>query len=67
MTVGQRSGTAGLHEGGRRGSVRDLTASIRTWINTWNEDPRPYVWHKTADEILDSLANYCQRINDSGH
>src|SRR3954471_6445269 len=48
-------------------SVRDLVASIRTWITNWNEDPRPYVWHKSADEILDSLAAYCQRINDSGH
>jgi len=48
-------------------SVRDLVASIRTWITNWNEDPKPYVWHKTADEILDSLAAYCQRINDSGH
>ncbi len=52
---------------GTHGSVRDLTASIRTWITTWNDHPRPYVWHKTADEILDNLANYCQRINDSGH
>jgi transposase len=48
-------------------SVRDLVASIRTWIATWNDNPRPYVWHKTADEILDSLAAYCQRISDSGH
>ncbi len=48
-------------------SVRDLVASIRTWITNWNEHPTPYVWHKTADEILDSLAAYCQRINDSGH
>ena len=48
-------------------SVRDLVASIRTWIANWNEDPKPYVWHKSADEILDSLASYCQRINDSGH
>src|SRR5205807_3253831 len=54
----------------RRGthhSVRELAASIRTWINNWNDDPKPFVWHKTADEILDSLAAYCQRINDSGH
>jgi transposase len=54
----------------RRGthrSVRELTASIRTWITNWNDDPQPFVWHKTADEILDSLATYCQRINDSGH
>ena len=48
-------------------SVRDLVASIRTWITLWNEHPKPYVWHKTADEILDSLASYCQRISDSGH
>jgi transposase len=48
-------------------SVRDLVASIRTWITNWNEDPKPYVWHKTADEILSSLASYCQRISDSGH
>jgi transposase len=48
-------------------SVRDLVASIRTWIASWNDEPRPYVWHKSADEILDSLAAYCQRINDSGH
>jgi transposase len=52
---------------GTHRSVRDLVASIRTWIATWNDDPKPFVWHKTADEILDSLAAYCQRINDSGH
>ena len=48
-------------------SVRDLVASIRTWITNWNDNPKPFVWHKSADEILDSLAAYCQRINDSGH
>lgn len=48
-------------------SVGDLVASIRTWIANWNEDPKPYVWHKSADEILDGLAAYCRRINDSGH
>ena len=52
---------------GTHRSVRDLVASIRTWITGWNDDPRPFVWHKSADEILDSLASYCQRINDSGH
>lgn len=54
----------------RRGthrSVKELIASIRTWIASWNEHPRPYVWHKTADQILDGLASYCQRINNSGH
>jgi len=52
---------------GTHRSVRELVASIRTWIANWNDDPKPYVWHKNADEILDSLASYCQRINDSGH
>ena len=54
----------------RRGthhSVRELIGSIRTWIEMWNDDPKPFVWHKTADEILDTLANYCKRISDSGH
>jgi transposase len=52
---------------GTHRSVRDLVASIRTWIANWNDDPKPYVWHKTADQILDSLAAYCQRINASRH
>jgi transposase len=48
-------------------SVTELEADIRAWIKTWNADPRPFVWTKTADEILETLAAYCQRINDSGH
>ena len=54
----------------RRGthtSVRQLNTDIRTWIQTWNDNPRPYVWTKTADQILASIGNYCTRINDSGH
>jgi len=54
----------------RRGAhrcVRDLNTDIRAWIETWNDDPRPYVWTKTADQILDSIRRYCQRINDSRH
>ncbi len=52
---------------GTHRTARDLVRSIRTWIIDWNDDPKPFVWHKTADEILESLAAYCQRINDSGH
>ena len=48
-------------------SVIELEADIRKWINEWNRDPKPFVWAKTADEILNTLAAYCQRINDSGH
>ena len=46
-------------------SVRELNTGIRTWIATWNDNPRPYVWTKTADQILESIARYCTRINDS--
>jgi transposase len=55
-----------LRRGSHR-STKELVASIRTWITDWNEDPKPFVWHKTADQILDTLATYCQRISDSGH
>jgi transposase len=54
----------------RRGthrSTRELVASIRTWIHGWNDNPKPFIWHKTADDILTNLANYCDRISDSGH
>ena len=54
-----------LRRGSHR-STKELVASIRTWTRLWNEEPRPFVWHKSADEILQSLALYCQRINDSG-
>ncbi len=48
-------------------TVRELNTGIRHWIDTWNDNPRPYLWTKTADQILESIARYCTRINDSGH
>jgi transposase len=48
-------------------SVTTLETDLRAWVAAWNEDPRPFIWHKTADEILDTLAQYCQRISGSGH
>ena len=44
-------------------SVKALAADIRAWIDTWNDDPKPFTWHKTADQILERLAGYCQDIN----
>ncbi|MEA2184170.1 MAG: hypothetical protein QOF69_3355 [Solirubrobacteraceae bacterium] len=55
-----------LRRGAHR-SVNQLNADIRGWLERWNEDPKPYVWTKTADEILESLASYCNTINASGH
>lgn len=54
----------------RRGthrSTKELEASISEWIDTWNENPRPSVWKKSADEILEHLAAYCGAISDSRH
>lgn len=54
----------------RRGvhkSVQSLERDIRTWMKTWNEKPKPFTWTKTADEILERLATYLQRIHGAGH
>src|SRR6266853_378533 len=54
----------------RRGahrSVQALEADIRSWIKAWNDNPKPFVWKKSAEEILDSLARYLQRISGAGH
>jgi hypothetical protein len=48
-------------------SVAELERDTRGWINEWNKNPKPFVWAKTADDILDTLAAYCTRTNDSGH
>jgi transposase len=48
-------------------SVQALEKDLREWIKNWNEDPRPFVWKKTAEEILDSLAKYISRISGAGY
>ncbi len=48
----------------RRGvfrSVKELESAIREYIDVHNEDPTPFVWTRTADQILDSIARYAQR------
>lgn len=47
----------------RHASVQALEHDMREWIKTWNDDPNPFVWKKTAEEILDSLARYLQRVS----
>jgi len=54
----------------RRGShrsTRQLVAAIKSYLKHNNENPKPFVWTKTADEILDAVARFCQRISDSPH
>lgn len=44
-------------------SVKELAADIKAWAATWNENPQPFVWHKSADDILHRLAAYCADVN----
>ena len=55
-----------LRRGAHR-SVGQLNADIRAWIQTWNHNPKPFVWTKTADQILESISRYCTRITESRH
>jgi transposase len=48
-------------------NTRQLSNDIVAWTESWNDNPRPYVWHKTAEEILESIKRVCERINHSGH
>ena len=47
--------------------VQALERDIRAWVTAWNEDPRPFIWTKSADQILDSLARLLQRTTGAGH
>ena len=51
---------------GTHRSTFELEQAIREYLAIHNEKPHPFVWTKTADEILASLARFCKRISDSG-
>lgn len=54
----------------RRGvfrSTRALEAAIMRYLERTNGNAKPFIWTKTADDILASVARFCQRIADSGH
>lgn len=54
----------------RRGvhrSTRQLEEAIHRYIDATNEDPQPFVWTKSADQILDTIARFCKRTSNSGH
>lgn len=48
-------------------SVAALNARIYRFLSTYNHDPKPFIWTKTADDILASVARFCQRTSNSGH
>jgi transposase/transcriptional regulator with XRE-family HTH domain len=59
--------TADLLQRSDHRSVQALEADIRNWIKDWNENPKPFIWTKTADQILEKLGRLLQRINGAGH
>ena len=52
----------GVHQ-----SSGELEAAIYRYLDVTNEDPKPFVWTKTADQILASVARFCRRTLDTGH
>jgi transposase len=54
----------------RRGAHRstvELERAIRAYLDIHNENPKPFIWTKSADQILANVARFCQRTLDSGH
>ena len=54
----------------RRGSyrsTRELEQAIDDYLAVYNEAPKPFIWTKSADDILESLQIYCTSIIDTGH
>jgi transposase len=61
-TLTERQLRRGVHR-----STRELEAALQRYVQTYNQDPKPFAWTKTADEILEAVARFCQRTYDSGH
>lgn len=38
---------------------------LKAWVANWNENPTPFVWHKTAEQILERIAGYCAAVNEA--
>jgi len=54
----------------RRGShtsVQGLEAEIRDYAKGWNQDPRPFIWTKPAEQILESIGQLLTRISSAAH
>jgi len=59
--------TEDLLQRSHHNTVQQLEADIRGWIKDWNTHPEPFIWTKTADEILESLGRLLKRISGAGY
>ena len=48
-------------------STLELEKAIKHYVEFTNDNPKPFIWTKTADQILASVARFCQRISETGH
>ncbi len=56
-------------DSGRR-SERELVQAILDYIEIRNEDPKPFTWVRSADEILDAVKRFCLKtspVNDNAN
>jgi hypothetical protein len=61
-TLTERHNRRGTHR-----STVELERAIKDYPRTHNEDPKPFAWTKTADDMLDSIRRFCMRTSDSRH
>lgn len=61
-TLTERQLRRGVHH-----STRELETALKHYLAVHNQEPKPFVWTRTADEILANVARFCQRISDSLH
>lgn len=59
--------TADLLQRSDHRSIQALEADIRKWVKAWNENPKPFIWTKPAEQILDSLKRLLQRTTGARH
>src|SRR5680860_349989 len=59
--------TADLLQRSDHRSVQALESDIRKWVTGWNENPKPFIWTKPAEQILESLKRLLQRTTGAGH
>ena len=48
-------------------SVQALERDSRDWVTAWNQNPKPFIWTKTADQTLESLGRLLKRTTGEGH
>lgn len=48
-------------------STQALEKAIKQYLTSYNHDPKPFVWAKSADDIIESIGRFCMRINQSRH